>query len=78
MDWGDFLNQQSQDLIGNALNRPAPAAPMGVTPYGQPYREGAPVAGSGKLPVVMGMSPVVYLGLAAVLVLGGGYFLLKK
>ena len=82
MDWSEFLTEQSQDLIGAKVEQAiAPQAPVAKTAGGLQYREGKPVVSmpvlSGLKPI-MGIQPKIYLAIAALVVLGGGYYMFKK
>lgn len=83
MDWGDFLQNTAQDLIGAKADQavaPVSAAPVSQTPAGLQYTEGKPsmAVKVGAQGTIFGLPKMVVIGGAAVLLLGGFLMLRKK
>lgn len=80
MEWGNFLTETAQSVIGTkaaAVNTAVSAAPVAVAPSGQQYVEGRPVSALVQNGKILGMPKMVVIG-GALALLVGGYFLMRK
>jgi len=77
MEWGDFLNETAQSVVGyKAAAVMAPSAPVATNlATGRSYREGQPEGGELSL---FGIKPVYLIGGGLALALMAGVLLLKR
>lgn len=80
MEWGNFLTETAQSMIGTkaaAVNTATSAAPVATAPNGLQYVEGKPVSALAQNGKILGLPKMVVIG-GAVALLIGGYFLMRK
>lgn len=80
MDWGNFLTETAQGMIGTkaaAVNATVSAPPVSQSAAGVQYVEGKPVSALAQNGKIFGLPKMVVIG-GALALLVGGYFLMRK
>jgi hypothetical protein len=74
MEWGDFLNQTAQDVVGMKVSPLKPSTPVSTGQGGVEYEEGQPASGLS----LAGIPKMYLIGGGIALALLVGYLALRK